>query len=1166
MKVIARYLVVVLIFGYSTLTSQETIWVPQAAEQLASEEERRVIPNKFTAFRADTNALRAQLLSSPHEREVRPNDSEQELTIPGPDGSWHTFKIVAYDLLAPELQEQWWYIRTWRGISTTNPMTTIRLDWTTRGFHAMIRGEEGSWFIDPLYWDRRDVYQVYHKNDYPRPERPFECHTVEDERQEHEAQQSAGRAGDCQFRQYRLALACTGEYADYHGGNVPDAASAMATTMNRVNGVYEADLAIRLVLVADNNDLIYLNPNTDPYSNGNGSAMLNQNQNNCDAVIGTANYDIGHVFSTGGGGVAFLNAPCRADRKAKGVTGQSNPVGDPFDIDYVAHEMGHQFGGNHTQNNACNRSSASMEPGSASTIMGYAGICEPNVQSNSDAYYHGVNIQEIANYMETGTGSTCATFIDMSNDGPSIVAGQDHTIPGDTPFVLTGNATDPNGDPLTYCWEQYDNEVGENMPPLASNTQGPMFRSFFPESSPERYFPRLSDLVNNVDPTWETLPGTNRDMDFRVTVRDYDGSYGCTTEDNVTVTVNANAGPFLVTNPNTNLTWLEGADVTVSWDVAGTANAPISCSNVDILLSYDGGFTYPTTLASSTANDGSQTITVPNGTTSSARVMVRCSNNIFFDISNEDFNISTGAAPDYTISYNGSTPEVCQGSSNSLDFVLNTTSIGGFSGPIDLVVADAPLGVNGTFSANPINPGDDVTVTVSNFSNLSAGIYTITVKSSSTVGQKIVAFDFEIIGPPSAPSLFSPIDGNVDTEIFPSFSWEAISDASDYLFELAEDLGFNNIVVSQLTTNTFLTPTTALDGESIYYWRVSSGNALCGIVKVSSIFNFETEACYNYSFAGNIIINSGAPGDYSSIINIPDGGTINDVDILNLNIDHSAVGDLRAEIESPAGSIRRLFDYGCGSSDDVLLSFDDDAGSLVSCPRNSGEKVRPEETLSPFNGQSMAGDWTLHIRDDATGNGGSINAWSVKVCTDNFGVLPVEWLTFTAKPVEQQIDLFWQTTAERDNAGFDIERRSAHETTFKPIAWMDAKDSPGTRNDYRYSDASVKPGLQYYYRLRQQDYSGEYAYSEIRAAKIDSELPQWAVYPNPLQEVLHLQVWNTNQEIEVTIFNSQGQEVRRLSLEAETLQQLQLGMLPDGMYWLQIRSGSWMESRRILKQ
>lgn len=1165
MKTIATiWLWLPLLLWSSTALAQSDFWRALPQQQLSVDEERRIIPNKFEAYSADTTALRDFLWAAPHERDVSPPQSEHIISIPDPNGEMQSFQIVAYDLFEAALQEKWWYIGTWRGVSTTNPMTTIRLDWTIRGFHAMVRSEGGNWFVDPFYWNRNDVYQVYYKADYPAPPRPFECHTIDDRKSGFD-EGTPQRAGDCRLRGYRLALACTGEYATFHGGTVPLVASAFTTSMNRVNGVYEEDLALRLTLVGNNNNLIYLNSGTDPYTNNSGSTMLGENQSNCDAVIGTANYDIGHVFSTGGGGVASLRSPCVSTRKARGVTGQGSPIGDPFDIDYVAHEMGHQFGGNHTQNNSCNRSSASMEPGSASTIMGYAGICSPNVQSNSDDYYHGVNIQEIANYMESGGGSTCSSSIDSSNGEPTIpTAGDDYDIPGGTPFVLTGNATDPDGDPLTYCWEQYDNEVGESMPPLATNTQGPMFRSFDPASSPQRYFPRLTDIVNNVDPTWETLPETNRDMDFRVTVRDFDGTYGCTTEDEITLSVDASAGPFLVTSPNTNVTWFEGSQATVTWDVAGTTAAPISCSNVDILLSTDGGFNY-TALSSGTPNDGSQTVTVPGGTSTTARVMVRCSDNVFFDISNVNFTIDAAAMPDYTFSYGGGTESACEGSNGSFVFLVNSASIGGYSDPLTLSATSTPLGVSVAFSANPINPGTDVLVTVSNFGSLSAGNYTVTVQSSSTGGNKTVDLPFTLTNAPAAPSLAAPANMATDVDLFPVFDWNSVAIATSYTLEVADDVNFNNVILTENTGNTEFTMTSPLNGETTYYWRVTSGNAECGNVNTSSVRSFDTQACYYYSSTGTVAISSGAPADYTSDINIPHSGDIDDIDLVNLDITHTWAGDLQVQLESPAGTIRTMFSYECGNVDDVLLTFDDEASNALSCPLNTGDKVQPSQTLDGFDNETMAGNWVLRLRDNANQDGGQLNGWNLKVCTSNFSILPVEWLSFAAQEKDRTVELQWQTTAEENNLGFDIERRADYETDFQAIGWVDATVAARNINDYYFLDQQVKSGVTYYYRLRQLDYSGSYSYSEIKSVKISGEEPQWQLYPNPAKDQLHLRLWNIATSAEITVFNSQGQLVfRQGELEAGE-QFLDLSTWHNGIYWIQLKAGPTVRTERVLK-
>ncbi|MBK7939924.1 MAG: hypothetical protein IPJ82_23850 [Lewinellaceae bacterium] len=453
------------------------------------------------------------------------------------------------------------------------------------------------------------------------------------------------RAGDCgNLRTYRLALACTGEYANFHGSFGADkgpALAAIVTSLNRVNGVYEVDCGIRMLLIENNTDVIYTDPGSDPYTNSNGSTMLVQNQTTCDNVIGTGNYDIGHVFSTGGGGVATLNSPCNNSTKARGVTGSPSPVGDPFDIDYVAHEMGHQYGADHTQYNNCNRVAASaMEPGSASTIMGYAGICSPDVQSNSDDYFHARSLFQIGQFVTSGNGNSCDVPVPNGNSKPTVSDVIDKTIPISTPFILTATASDPQNDPLSFCWEQMNGYTSpaQPMPPVSTNSTGPMFRTFDPVGSPARYFPNFEDVLANMNPTWEELASISRSMIFRVTVRDNHTAGGCTAEDDVTITTNASMGPFLVTSPNTNVIYNAGSVQTVTWNVANTTSSPVSCANVDILISTDGGQSFSMLLAS-TPNDGSQGVTMPNVNSTTCRILVRCSNNYFYDVSNVDFEL-----------------------------------------------------------------------------------------------------------------------------------------------------------------------------------------------------------------------------------------------------------------------------------------------------------------------------------------------------------------------------------------------------------------------------------------------------------------------------------------------------------------------------------------------
>jgi hypothetical protein len=374
--------------------------------------------------------------------------------------------------------------------------------------------------------------------------------------------------------------------------------------------------------------------------------MLSQNQSNLDTVIGSANYDFGHVFSTGGGGVASLGVVCRAGVKARGVTGSSQPVGDPFDVDYVAHEIGHQFGANHSFNGNAGSCSGgnrngptAYEPGSGSTIMAYAGICgAQNLQLYSDDYFHGVNLDEIVAYSTVGSGNGCPVVTPTRNQPPVVDAGPGgFTIPSQTPFTLTGSASDPNGDALTYNWEEFDlGPAGAPNNPLSP----PFFRSWPSVASPARTFPRLPDLVNNSTVIGEVLPNVTRALNFRLTVRDNRLGGGGVNSANVGFNVTTAAGPFAVTAPNTAVVWAGNSQQNVTWNVAGTTAAPVSCPSVAISLSSDGGFTYPITLVSNTPNDGSQSIVVPNIATTTARVRVACASNVFFDISNANFTIN----------------------------------------------------------------------------------------------------------------------------------------------------------------------------------------------------------------------------------------------------------------------------------------------------------------------------------------------------------------------------------------------------------------------------------------------------------------------------------------------------------------------------------------------
>jgi hypothetical protein len=672
---------------------------------------KQINPQKYKVLKLDVASIKSFLNRTPLEFTVAAKSVSSVLELPMPDGSFEEFVVSESPMMEAELAQKFPEIKTYSGYSLKNPAATARLDFTPRGFHAMVLSPEGTFFIDPYSTATVEYYISYDKKDFVS-KKNFTCgvdqikqpsiDTPNAPTPDNSINTPIGinvSIGDGALRIYRLALAATGEYTAFHGGTVTLALAAQVTTMNRVNGVFLRDFAVKMNIVANNASVIYTNGATDPYTNADGNAMLTENINNLNAVLGNANFDIGHVFSTGGGGVAYTPSVCNNSFKGGGVTGQGAPVGDAFDIDYVAHEMGHQFSGNHTQNNNCQRNSATaFEPGSGYSIMGYAGICSPNVQSNSDAHFHGGNLSEMHTFI-TGSGNSCSTKPTYTNAKPTITSNTaSQTIPKGTPFMLTGVATDADGNgSLTYCWDQMDTQVA-TQPPVGIATGGPSFRGFAPVSTGTRYFPRLSDLVTNTSPTWEVLPTAARSLNFRLVVRDNATGGGANDRVDITLTVNGTAGPFVVNIPNaTGISYAGLSSQTISWAVASTNDAPVSCTNVDILLSTDGGLTYPTTLASNVTNNGSAVVTIPNVSTTTARIMVKGTGRAFFDISNNNFSIVPCTAPNAPTSVLVNSTSIC--SENPV--TLNATCATGVVTWYNASTGGTALGTSTGFSQSP---------------------------------------------------------------------------------------------------------------------------------------------------------------------------------------------------------------------------------------------------------------------------------------------------------------------------------------------------------------------------------------------------------------------------------------------------------------------------------
>ena len=624
-------------------------------------------PKEFKLFNLNAASLRQELFS------VVDKQAKQStiITLPNAAGILEQFEVYEASNFEPALQAQFPEIRAYSGKGITDKFATLKLSVSPQGIQTMVfRTNRANEFIEPYSQDHA-IYSVYSSH-RDKGQLPWTCSTEEKQmdanlRSQMDLSVAMTGSSNGTLKTMRLAQSCNAEYSNWFGATsssqVNLVLAAFNATLTRCNGVYEKDLALHLNLIANTALVIYYNPATDPYST-NMSSWNNQLQSTLTSVIGEANYDIGHMFgaSGGGGNAGCIGCVCVNGSKGRGITSPADgiPQGDDFDIDYVAHEVGHQLGANHTFSMSNEGTGVNKEVGSGITIMGYAGITSQDVAPHSIDIFHETSIAQIQANL---ANKSCPVSVNMTaNHAPVVSAVSNYTIPISTPFALTAAATDAENDPLTYCWEQNDNSTTTGSGSVASQSKatGPNWLSFPATASGTRTFPRLSTILSGLNVTGplpggdaganiEALSSVSRTLNFRVTVRDNrpyvaGSTIGQTGFTDAMVTVTNTAGPFAVTVPNTNVNWGVGTSQTVTWSVNGTNAGSVNCAMVNILLSTDGGQTFPTVLAAATANDGSQAVTVPNTPGTSNRIKVEAVGNIFFDISNSNFTIGAAAA------------------------------------------------------------------------------------------------------------------------------------------------------------------------------------------------------------------------------------------------------------------------------------------------------------------------------------------------------------------------------------------------------------------------------------------------------------------------------------------------------------------------------------------
>ena len=829
-----------------SLSANNFYWEAVDEANIEVDGERQIVPNRYFPFHLDLDEMLKQLQYAPNEFDDLAFSKRSVIQLPMPDGSSVHFQMAHSPVMSDKLRSKYPAIDSWSGLSPDHPGMILRIDIGNLGFRGILSTPAGTIYYDAYSSNDLEHYICYYRSDYSGNGDPaMICH-VEDEGHGQEADSNGIKAADNgdELRIFRMAMAATGEYSAFHGGTVDEALSAIVTTVNRINMVYMRDLSIKFELIDDNDEIIFLNGNTDPYSNNDGGAMLNQNAQTLGSIIGNSNYDIGHVVSTASGGIAFPGGVC-TNNKARGTTGLFSPVGDPFDIDYVAHEVGHQMGGSHTFNGSTGSCSGgnlsplnAYEPGSGSTIMAYAGLCSgQNIQGNSDDYFHVESINQIIN-RTNGNGGNCAQKVPTGNSNPSIFLDEGGwVIPAETPFVLTGNSVDSDISALTYCWEQYD--LGDSGNPANPSGNDPLFRSFSPTSRNFRSVPDFTKLINGTFPAGEYNPDYDRDIRFQLTVRDNHPVSGGVDFEDLSFSVSTTPNPFTVAFPQEGETWAANEFRSIAWVIAGTDMPPVNCENVDIFLVYNDGEDFVTILEN-TPNNGSAFFNVPTVSCDDCRIMVKGSDNIFFNLNPGPFTI-TGP---FNLGGVSEEKTICV-SENDATFQISFQDNYDITGNVNLSVEGLPEGLTYELSSTTINEFPTaISLSVEAASYVESGIYPFQfIATNGSFGQLITDMSVEVINNAVDPiALNQPTNGADDLSGTQIFEWSEFSGASSYDWELALSPEFDvlTIAAADQLANTSYQYTGGFIDNTIYYWRVRGDNG-CGEGNYSPIWAFRSE-------------------------------------------------------------------------------------------------------------------------------------------------------------------------------------------------------------------------------------------------------------------------------------------------------------------------------------
>ena len=1176
--------------------------------------ERDVIPEKYDTYTLNFQSLKSAVAVAPMAKIV--GAKKARLSLPVGDGIVETFEFVESPAMSPVLSAKFPSIKSYKGISIDNPYNTAYIDFNKSEFRGIVLREGTQVFIDPYYNVADGTYMVYYGNDHVVDTEDLEktCGVLSYEENLIENPKPEGvylpkNAGKPHNKSagipithttYRLAVTATGLWSAQQGNTTESVLEKINTAVNRLNSLFEAELAVKFELIDDNDKLVFFTdkaPLTMFSSESEGRVCLRENTGIINRTVGVNSYDMGHCFTVrctdGIGGVANLGSVCNAT-KGNGVSCVGTASLTAFILSVTAHELGHQFTTGHTWGN-CPASAdqfsgaQNCEPGSGSTIMSYFGTCgSENLAGPESPVFHTCSLIPMNNFLTTGNASTCGEREVSTNTAPvAVIEDEPNIIPISTPFQLTGDATDMENDAMTYVWEQID---GATIAfPLGSPaSSAPMFRTFPPSQRKTRNFPRLSSILAGSDTREERLPTYSRDLNFAFTVRDNNPAGGGVTWETIKLEATDAAGPFLVTSPNTLLTASVNEEVTVEWDVANTDGPEVDCQFVDIYFSDDNAQTF-TKILSRTENDGQAVVRMPNQLTTTGKIKVKGADNVFFNISRNSIRVVEPTVPSFFVDASESFFEFCL--PNSLNVDILGTSFLGYDNDLQLdVVSGLPDGATSTFSQNPM-PANGVSTLNIDLSNvLFSDTYTVRVRAvgadADTIYQNItINATGSFLGD---VALQEPADDTRGVSIIPEFSWVATPNASSYFLEIssspdfadenilfAKDMGLENVEDSAIFN---------LENSSLYFWRVTTFNDCVGSVTTeTNIFSTQALNCRLYT-ADDLPLNisSGAPGIVQSVIDVGETGTVSDVNVNLVKGSHNNLSDVRASIIGPDGTKVILW-QGCIAFNRIDAGFDDIASIPNDCPDKNGLKIRPRDTLGVYIGQELQGKWALEIDDRVSGNGGSITDYELELCS--------------ATSLSSPEIIFNEVSTVAPGAGTIIENNlllaeDENNTDEELVFTMMEIPTKGDliRNGVvmtigdQFSQRTINNGLIVYKHNGTQEEEDQFTFivedgeggwinrtnflinvveggSTTAVEDIDRAEDYFEIFPNPASDFITIkQLEADNADWNLT-FTANGQVVTRQTFKNNTV--MNVADLPSGLYLMQLESNGINLAKKI---